>query len=318
MSLLTTLPTPLYAATAFDDFVASPDFRVGTAKAMAWLSQIAYETEVPDKIEAILSRWDLRLLDVVSAEIKTVLPIACTHAFVAAGRGAVFVAFAGTDPLCLANWITDFDCHLASTGAAQGFVDAAEMVREQLDGLVAQRPERSLFVTGHSLGGALAVVTALGAFRRPDAVYTFGSPRPGGRGFARDYDGAQLGTSTYRLVYGEDIVPTVAPAQFGFCHVGRYLPCVQGGIFDQAALAGSTGSKDPDFVDGEARKIRAFFAAPLSAAGATAARLRSSVDHVFSGRPLPGARTDPAGILIGLLPPPLRDHAMHRYCSAFP
>jgi hypothetical protein len=43
---------------------------------------------------------------VASEEVLTVLPIASTHSLVEAGRGATFVAFAGTDPVVLTNWIS--------------------------------------------------------------------------------------------------------------------------------------------------------------------------------------------------------------------
>jgi hypothetical protein len=56
---------------------------------MTWLSQLAYETDEPKKIEAILRIWKLRLVEeVISTELRSVLPMASTHAFVAAGRDA--------------------------------------------------------------------------------------------------------------------------------------------------------------------------------------------------------------------------------------
>ena len=100
MSMFTKLPSEFYDVTAFDGFSPDRDFHLGTAKAMAWLSQLAYETDEPKKIEAILRIWKLRLVEeVISTELRSVLPMASTHAFVAAGRGATFIPFAGTDPI---------------------------------------------------------------------------------------------------------------------------------------------------------------------------------------------------------------------------
>jgi len=83
MSMFTKLPSEFYDATAFDGFLPDRDFRLGTAKAMAWLSQLAYETDEPKKIEAILRIWKLRLVEeVISTELRSVLPMASTHAFV--------------------------------------------------------------------------------------------------------------------------------------------------------------------------------------------------------------------------------------------
>src|SRR5262245_27380388 len=104
MSIFSKLPTQFYDPMAFNAFSLDRDFPLGTAKAMAWLSQLAYETDEKKKMQDMLRNWGLRLVDtVVSEEISTVLPIARTHAFVASGRGATFIAFAGTDPTVLAN-----------------------------------------------------------------------------------------------------------------------------------------------------------------------------------------------------------------------
>src|SRR5271154_2820175 len=101
MSFLTTLPRPRYAPDAFDGFATGRDYTPGNAKAMIWMSQLAYETDDPGKIENVLESWGLRLANtgpnndaVVVKEIKTVLPIASTHCFVASGLGATIVAFA--------------------------------------------------------------------------------------------------------------------------------------------------------------------------------------------------------------------------------
>ena len=157
MSIFTKLPNEFYDATAFDGFSSDRDFHRGTAKAMAWLSQLAYETDEPKKIEAILRIWKLRLAEeVISTELRSVLPMASTHAFVAAGRGATFITFAGTDPVVLANWISDFDTHLTATGVAEGYAEAASIVLDRIREIATKRPssEKKLFVGGHSLGGS--------------------------------------------------------------------------------------------------------------------------------------------------------------------
>jgi triacylglycerol lipase len=321
MSMFTKLPIQFYDVTAFDGFSLDREFRLGNAKAMAWLSQLAYETDEPKKIEDILGSWKLRLVDgVISAEIRTVLPMASTHGFVAAGRGATFITFAGTDPVVLANWISDFDTRLTSTGVAEGFAEAASIVLDRLKEILANsaNAEQRLFLSGHSLGGALAVVAASrltsNAPTAVDAVYTFGMPRPGSGDFARDYN-TSLGTRTYRLVHGGDLVPTVAPSEMGFRHVGRYLHCARLGRFDEQALATDTVSDDPPFVQGIAGEIKDFLHSPLGAANAAAAQLRLAAEMAL-GRVPPGTRTDPGGILIELLPPRIRDHMPDRYCSA--
>ena len=74
-------------------------------------------------------------------------------------------------------------------------------------------------VTGHSLGGAMAILAAADiklTFHRVDEVYTFGQPRVGNAAFAKWFE-TQI-PQTYRLVHNADIVPHVPPSNFGFQH----------------------------------------------------------------------------------------------------
>jgi triacylglycerol lipase len=323
MSFLTKLPAELYNPDAFKRFSGGSDFDIGNARAMAWMSQLAYETDEPDKIKGILKLFGLALVEggVVVRESKTVLPVASTHCFVASHPMAVIVAFAGTDPLSLANWISDFDAHLdATTGTAEGYEVAASVVWPELKQLLEQcvPPGGKVFVTGHSLGGALAALIA----RRigtelpagVDAVYTFGMPRPGSKAFADQYN-QQLGMRTYRLVHGEDIVPTVAPTSFGFMHLGRVLHCERLGRFDRANLASDTSSDFPPFAGGVAKDLRDHLHGPLAAVLSIAARIKLAT-ALLTGMGPSNMRTDPGGILIEMLPPRLRDHMPDRYIGA--
>jgi triacylglycerol lipase len=162
------------------------------------------------------------------------------------------VAFAGTDPLVPANWLTDFDLLPLPDDIHTGFENAMKSVWPELRSAVLARDDahRPLFLTGHSLGAALAVVAAK-FLKNEDlvdasAVYTFGMPRCGGRRFVADY-GSQLAMTTYRLVHGDDIVPTVPPAELGFRHVGRLLSCRSGDSFDPTARPAQTPSDEPSF-----------------------------------------------------------------------
>ena len=71
-----------------------------------------------------------------------------------------------------------------------------------------------LFMAGHSLGAALALLAA--TRRAPTAVYTYGCPRVGNAAFA-----AQLANvAVHRIVHGQDVVTAVPPEILGFRHVG--------------------------------------------------------------------------------------------------
>jgi len=71
-----------------------------------------------------------------------------------------------------------------------------------------------IWVTGHSLGGALATLFAC-RYGNTQGVYTFGSPRVGNAEF-----GAAIDVKIYRIVNNADIVPRVPPP-WPYVHVGE-------------------------------------------------------------------------------------------------
>lgn len=90
----------------------------------------------------------------------------------------------------------------------EGFQKAYNHVRKALEQDLQKNPELPLYITGHSLGGALAIVaTWATAANSLGACYTFGSPRVGNESLANRFK-----TPIYRLVNNSDIVPRVPPA----------------------------------------------------------------------------------------------------------
>ena len=94
---------------------------------------------------------------------------------------------------------------------------------------------RPIFYAGHSRGGALAVLAA--SLRKPQAVYTFGSPRIGDTRFCRVMESVNI----YRVVNPKDIVTNVPPLPgiLGVRHVGRpqclkrnEIPWLKRSLFD--------------------------------------------------------------------------------------
>jgi hypothetical protein len=323
MSFLTTLPRYRYSPEAFAGFKPEQAaFDIGTARAMAWACQFAYETAEAEKVRSIAADWSLAIADdgIVAVPSATTLPISSTELLVGVRNGIAIVTIAGTDPLTLPDWITDFTFLPTPAGSAHGFTEAATSVWPTLEKLLNSGAAAGLpvFVTGHSLGGALAALLAQRIHAaqpgRVRAVYTFGMPRTGNAQFQAQYDQA-LGAVTYRLVHGDDVVPTVPPSGFGARHVGRFLRCAKLGKFDPNGLTPAAGSDEPKFIDGLVAQIKAMNLGALSNSLPIGARLKLATALMLGIGPF-GMRTDPGGIAIELLPPPVRDHMPDRYIGA--
>ena len=99
-----------------------------------------------------------------------------------------------------------------------GFDSAFAGISDTLDAIVRnKKPGQRLWLTGHSLGGALATLAA--AHLGPasvQGVYTFGSPRVGNAAFAAELPRE----SHYRFVHRDDWVATVPPEFIGYVHGG--------------------------------------------------------------------------------------------------
>jgi pimeloyl-ACP methyl ester carboxylesterase len=137
------------------------------------------------------------------------------------------LSFRGTADL--RNWLTDLDCKKAplywSAGKVhRGFNLALESVAEELDAAIDPDDQRRLWVTGHSLGGALAMLFALRLKVRRGlevaGVYTFGQPRVGDISFSMGYDTVLKGR-TFRVVHADDLVPRVPWLLGTFRHAGH-------------------------------------------------------------------------------------------------
>jgi predicted lipase len=78
----------------------------------------------------------------------------------------------------------------------------------------------SIYITGHSLGGALSMVAGLtlvdlGYGDSIKEIYTFGSPKVGNSGWQKCYN-EHLSSKTHRYVNKGDWIPYLPPSLFGF------------------------------------------------------------------------------------------------------
>lgn len=127
-----------------------------------------------------------------------------------------------------------------------GFLGAYDSVRTRLLSLIKMSigvtdsdviPDHSwkVYITGHSLGGALATLLALelssSQLAKRGAIsvtmYNFGSPRVGNRRFAQIYNEKVI--DSWRVVNYRDIIPTV-PRLMGYCHVAHPVYLATGGL----------------------------------------------------------------------------------------
>ncbi len=142
---------------------------------------------------------------------------------------SVIVSFRGSSNI--QNWLlnlgTTRTSYPACTGCSvhsgflSGYNSISATVKTNVNGLLAKYRNARLMVTGHSLGGALAILAAadLKNLHNVDQVYTFGQPRIGNTAFAQWYPGHI--PNTFRVIDYADIVPHVPPSSFGFQHSSK-------------------------------------------------------------------------------------------------
>jgi hypothetical protein len=140
-----------------------------------------------------------------------------TQAFLAksqASDGAepiLILAFRGTETVYAdikadlrADLIRDPDGHRVH----RGFYEAFHAVKAEIEKDLSQHKGLPVYITGHSLGGALAILAAKYiASDSLGACYTFGGPRVGDFNFADS-----IKTPIYRVVNAADGVPRVPPS----------------------------------------------------------------------------------------------------------
>ena len=152
-----------------------------------------------------------------------------TQAFIAKNDSFAVLAFRGTQPNRWEDVRTDLRALKQKTVEGKvhkGFKDAFDDIRDEIVDTLRNSlgQDLPLYITGHSLGAALATVATQELEEEFNdliaACYTFGSPRVGDGRYEKS-----IKAPFYRIVNTTDIV-TLVPFFFGsFIHVGdpRYL-----------------------------------------------------------------------------------------------
>ncbi len=148
-----------------------------------------------------------------------------TQAFLAANNEIIILSFRGTSSR--RDWFTDLDIKFVPSKVGRihrGFNEALDYVwKDLMLGLSNLRDkEQAIWITGHSLGGALATLAADRLTEESieiNGLYTFGQPKVGDKIFARNFDN-KMKKLSFRLVHDEDIVPKVPAFSQGYRHIG--------------------------------------------------------------------------------------------------
>lgn len=195
-----------------------------------WLGQaarLAYRDSA--MIEAAIAPWGFSQFQFFDQE--------ATQAFLISNAELTILAFRGTQQRCWRDWTTDLKIKLVPGCGGKvhcGFLAALDRIWDELMSELAKhhRSHQALWITGHSLGAALATLAASRLHQSVNAVYTFGSPRVGDRQFSDRFE-RLLGDRTFRLVNDEDLVTRVPPRVLGYRHVGEVLYFDQAGVLRQ-------------------------------------------------------------------------------------
>nr|WP_030611037.1 lipase family protein [Streptomyces achromogenes] len=221
---------------------------------LALASDLAYKDEAT--VEARAREWGFDTVRHHETRFTPPFPLQDTQAYTMAGDDMIVTAFRGTEPRQIKDWLSDATTPPrqgpAGTGHVHdGFGEALESIWPDVKSTHAELRTngQTVWFTGHSLGGALAMLAGARMYLEEprlaaDGVYTYGQPRTCDAALARAYNKGYR-DRMYRFVNNNDIVPQMPPAP-PYSHVDalRYIDShgkvrdtmpVIGGLFDHAA-----------------------------------------------------------------------------------
>jgi predicted lipase len=199
---------------------------------MAWvlasMSHLVYDRFEDDRkakelLEAKLAGGGFQLVKTFNSKETD------TQAFLVSNGEYAVLAFRGTEVTKRSDVKTDVQATMFSIIEGRvhtGFIRAYKSLEKEIEASLEKVKDLPLYITGHSLGAALATIATQYLERdhiiryRIAACYTFGSPRVGNNEFDREFRSA-----IYRVVNTTDIVTIIPLLAMGYIHIGdvRFL-----------------------------------------------------------------------------------------------
>ncbi|MDX2256190.1 MAG: lipase family protein [Pseudanabaenaceae cyanobacterium bins.39] len=224
------------------EFLTSGAYSPKDALAFAAVCQLSYAKDLsqPAIQKELLPKWGWKRLITFDKRLGHTID---TQGLVAEHDQHIVIAFRGSESL--PDWLTNASVAKVPSPFGvgevhQGFQNALFPALTKIltaIRMIDPRFEKDIWVTGHSLGGALAVMfVAMLAEEDIDVrgLYTFGAPRVGDEDFAKIFNqkfiDIQPNTTnqdkpgiSYRMVNQGDLVPHLPPELSGFYHTNNRI-----------------------------------------------------------------------------------------------
>ena len=250
-------PFPVYAGLAEQLLAAHRDGPLARDAAVAHVLGVAagYSYADTQTVAMMMSRLGLDANACVRiGQVVDAMTIFSTAYLVQSKCGRVVIlSYRGTEPANIGNWLMDADvgsatmkCGTQSLRVHAGFYRNVRATRWQVveelrkaargkslfDDSDVEHPMEALYITGHSLGGAMAALFALSIagdelWSRVRAVYTFGQPLTVGDALPASMNA--VAAKTLRHIHSHDVIPALPAAAWGqLTHFGREYRFVDG------------------------------------------------------------------------------------------